>query len=76
MNNDAQQFHSFAENMPAETPDELWQYVQSLAPETIAQMSQPQSAEVKHVMERQVTGLLGALAGEGIDVSITMNREN
>ena len=76
MNNDAQQFPSFADNMPAETPDHLWQYVQSLAPETVAQMSKPQSDEVKQVMERQITGLLGALAGEGVDISITMNREN
>lgn len=78
MNNDAQQPHSFAENtpMPSQIPDDLLQYVQSLAPETVAQMSQPQSAEVKQVMEQQITGVLGGLAGEGIDISITMNREN
>lgn len=76
MNNDAQQSQSFAENMSVNVPDDLWQYVQSLAPETVAQMSQPQSVAVKQAMERQITGLLGGLTGEGVEVSITMNRQN
>ena len=77
MANEAQRFDGFLDsNTSAEMNDDLWQYVQSLTPEMVAQMSQPQSQEVQRVMERQITGLLGGLGGEGIDVSITMNREN
>ncbi|OKH14223.1 DUF760 domain-containing protein [[Limnothrix rosea] IAM M-220] len=76
MNNEAQRFYDFLDNTQAEVKDDLWQYVQSLNPEMVAQMSQPQSGEVQQVMERQIIGLLGALSGEGINVSVTMTREN
>ncbi len=76
MNNEAQRFDNLLGNTQVEAKDDLWQYVQSLNPEMVAQMSQPQSDEVQQVMERQIIGLLGALSGEGINVSVTMNREN
>ncbi|AFY38130.1 hypothetical protein Lepto7376_1802 [[Leptolyngbya] sp. PCC 7376] len=76
MASEAQHFDGFLDNASAEIKDDLWQYVQSLTPEMVVQMSQPQSKEVQQVMERQIAGLLGGLSGEGIDVSITMNREN
>ena len=54
----------------------LWQYVQSLSPETIAHLSKPESQEVFQVMERNIIGLLGNLPSEQFDVAISTNREN
>jgi hypothetical protein len=54
----------------------LWQYVQSLNPETIAQLSRPDSNEVFQVMERNIIGLLGNLPSEHFGVTISTNREN
>ena len=54
----------------------LWQYVQSLSPETIAQLSQPKSQEVVQVMERNIIGLLGHLSSEQFEVSISTSKEN
>lgn len=54
----------------------LWQYVQSLSPETIAQLSKPTSSDVMQVMERNIIGLLGGLPAEHFDVTITTSREN
>jgi hypothetical protein len=53
----------------------LWQYVQSLSPETIAQLSKPTSPEVFQVVERNIIGLLGGLPSEHFDVTITTSRE-
>lgn len=75
MNNEAQSFYNVANNLQGQN-EELLQYVQSLAPEMIAQMSQPQSTEVKQVMERNIIGLLGNLGGEGVDISVSMSRES
>ncbi|OLP16123.1 hypothetical protein BST81_22875 [Leptolyngbya sp. 'hensonii'] len=63
----------------ANTPDHggiLWQYVQSLSPETVAHLSKPASTEVFQVMERNIMGLLGALPPDNFDVTITTNREH
>jgi hypothetical protein len=54
----------------------LWQYVQSLNPDTIAHLSRPTSPEVMQVMERNIIGLLGGLPGDGFDVAITTNRDS
>jgi len=54
----------------------LWQYVQSLSPETIARLSKPMSSEVFQVMERNIVGLLGNLPTENFGVSVSTNREN
>ncbi|MCY6490721.1 DUF760 domain-containing protein [Leptolyngbya boryana IU 594] len=54
----------------------MLQYVQSLEPETIAQLSKPSSPEVLQVMERNIIGLLGGLPPESFDVMITTNRES
>jgi hypothetical protein len=54
----------------------LWQYVQSLNPETIAQLSKPGSPEVFQVIERNIIGLLGGLPSEHFDVQITTTREH
>jgi Protein of unknown function (DUF760) len=60
----------------AETQNLLWDYVQSLSPDTISQLSRPSSNEVFQVMERNILGLLGNLPPENFGVTISTNREN
>ena len=54
----------------------LLQYVQSMSPETVAQLSKPQSGEVFQVMERTITTMLGHLPSGQFGVTITTSREN
>ncbi len=54
----------------------LWQYVSSLSPETVSQLSKPSSPEVFGVIERNIIGLLGNLPSEHFNVNITTNRES
>ena len=54
----------------------LWQYVQSLSPETLTQLSGLQSREVAEIIEHNVVGLLGNLPRENFDVEITTNRDS
>lgn len=54
----------------------LWQYVQNMNPETIAQLSKPDSVEVMQVMERNIIGLLGGLPAQHFDVTVTTSREH
>ncbi len=56
--------------------NQLWQYVQSLNSDTIAQLSQPESKEVFQVMEQNIIGLLGSLPSEQFEISINTNREH
>ncbi|MBZ8179568.1 MAG: DUF760 domain-containing protein [Oscillatoria sp. PMC 1051.18] len=56
--------------------NDLWHYVQNLTPETIAQLSKPNSQEVFQVMERNIIGLLGTLPSEHFGVSISTSREH
>jgi len=72
--NDAINLSDF-NNTPSNESGQLWQYVQKLHPETIAQLSQPGSKDVIQVMERNIGGLLGGLPREGFEVTIAMNRE-
>jgi hypothetical protein len=64
-------FHS-----DAETENLLLQYVKSLSPEAVTQLSKPTSPEVFQVMERNIIGLLGNLPPEQFGVTITTNRES
>ncbi len=59
-----------------EMEENLWQYVQSLSPETIAQLSKPESSEVFQVMERNIIGLLGNLPSEHFGVTVSTSREH
>ncbi len=59
-----------------EEHNSLWHYVQSLSPETIAKLSQPQSQEVFGIIERNISGLLGNLPSGNFDVEIGTDREN
>jgi hypothetical protein len=45
----------------------LWNYVQSMSPETVAQLSKPGSSDVLRVMERNIIGLLGGLPSECVN---------
>jgi len=54
----------------------LLKYLQSLSPETIANLSQPKTSEVLQVMERNIGGLLGNLPAEGFGVMVSTSREN
>lgn len=74
MNNSLNQSHVFGGS--ESSPNLLWQYVQSMSPETIAQLSKPNSAEVFQVMERNIVGLLGGLPSEHFDVTVTTSREH
>jgi hypothetical protein len=58
------------------TENLLWQYVQSMHPETIAHLSKPGSSEVLQVMERNIIGLLGGLPSEQFEVTVTTSRES
>lgn len=73
MNNATNQVSEF---FGGESRNLLWQYVQSMSPETVAQLSKPESGEVLQVMERNIFGLLGALPPEHFDVAITTSREH
>jgi hypothetical protein len=65
-----------SEYFSGESNNLLWQYVQSMSPETVAQLSKPGSGEVLQVMERNIIGLLGGLPSEHFDVTITTSREH
>lgn len=52
----------------------LLQYVKTLEPETIAQLSTPND-DVRQMIERNVIGLLGGLPSEHFDVEVTTSRE-
>lgn len=54
----------------------LWEYVQSMSPETIAHLSKPMSPEVFQVMERHIVGLLGNLPSDHFGVTVNTSREN
>jgi Protein of unknown function (DUF760) len=59
-----------------ETVNQLWQYVSSMEPDTMARLSQPASEEVLQVMERHVVAMLGQLPSAHFDVMISTSREN
>lgn len=71
----------FKQNQPlfhdqSDSVNQLWQYVQSLSPEMMSQLSKPHSAEVFQVMERNLMGLLGTLPSEHFEININTSREN
>ena len=76
MSNISNQVSEFGFDGDSKQLNLLWQYVQSLAPETVTQLSKPTSAEVFQVMENNIVGLLGNLPSEHFGVTVTTNREN
>lgn len=75
MSNSSNQVSDFF-NSESQTSNSLWQYVSSLSPETISQLSKPGSPEVLGVIERNIIGLLGSLPPENFNVNINTNRES
>jgi hypothetical protein len=60
----------------ASANNSLWQYVQSMNPEIVAQLSKPFSNEVFQVMERAIVTMLGNLPPEHFGVTVTTSRDN
>ena len=60
----------------SEDENSLWQYVQSLSPETVTHLSQPESKEVFQIIEHNISGLLGNMPSDDFDVAISTNRES
>jgi hypothetical protein len=60
----------------SESGNLLWQYVQSMNPQDVAQLSKPSSPEVLQAMERTIVQMLGILPGQDFNVTITTNRDN
>jgi hypothetical protein len=54
----------------------LWQYIKSLNPEMVAQLSKPTSPEVLQAIERTVVSMLGSLPSEDFDIEITTSRQH
>ncbi len=75
MNNTSNRSPEFFDET-GENANLLWQYVQSLSPETVSHLSRPTSNEVFQVMERNIVGLLGNLPPEHFGVTITTSREH
>ncbi len=75
MNNELNRSQSFLGG-EGESGEGFWQYVQSLSPDTITQLSRPESSEVFQVMERNIIGLLGNLPSEHFAVSVNTSREH
>jgi hypothetical protein len=55
--------------------NQLWQYVQSLNPETVAQLSQPNSPEVLHLIQQAIVAMLGNLPSNKFNTIITTSRD-
>ena len=56
--------------------NDFLQYIQSLTPEAVAQLSKPQSSEVFQVMEHNIIGMLGNLPSEHFNMTVTTSRES
>jgi hypothetical protein len=66
----------FEGDSTATTGEHLWQYIQSMSPETMRQLSKPVSPEILQVMERNIVGMLGSLPSGQFDMVVTTSREN
>ncbi len=55
--------------------NKLLQYVQSMNPEVVTKLSQPDT-EVAQIMERNLMQMLGGLPSEDFDVTITTDRNH
>ncbi|MBD2343108.1 DUF760 domain-containing protein [Anabaena subtropica] len=53
----------------------LWEYVQSMSPQTVTQLSKPGSSEVLQLIQRAVMATLGNLPREQFNTNITTSRE-
>lgn len=76
MNSEQNPNSEFFDSEDGEGTNFLWQYVQSMSPDTVSQLSKPSSQEVFQVMERNIVGLLGNLPSEHFGMNITTSREH
>lgn len=76
MSNLSRQNPEFFESETTNSGNKLWDYVQSMNPETVNFLSQPASVEVSQAFERTIINLLGTLPSEDFNISITTSREN
>jgi hypothetical protein len=60
---------------PEENQDQFWQYLQSLNPETVSQLSKPNSSEVFEVIQKSIVAMLGNLPGDRYNTMITTSRD-
>jgi hypothetical protein len=60
---------------PQENQDQFWQYIQSLNPQTLSQLSQPNSPEVLEVIQKSIVAILGNLPHDRYNTMITTNRD-
>lgn len=74
MNNSSNRLSEFTDS--SSESNQFWNYLQSLSPDTIAQLSKPSSSDIFQVMERNIVGLLGGLPSEHFDITITTSRED
>lgn len=70
------EFMDAQSSQDAPKENSLLSYVKTMDPDTINQLSRPDSSEVMQVMEHNVMGLLGGLPSSHFDVTVTTNREN
>lgn len=76
MNNISHQDPEFFESETTNSGNKLWNYVQSMNPETVTQLSQPASAEVLQAFERTIVNLLGNLPSTDFNITIATSRES
>ncbi|VXD14173.1 DUF760 domain-containing protein [Planktothrix paucivesiculata] len=76
MNDRSKRNSEFFQEETGELGNLLWQYVQSMSPDTVSQLSKPNSSEVFQVMERNILGLLGNLPSEHFGITVTTSREH
>ncbi|MEM6835794.1 MAG: DUF760 domain-containing protein [Cyanobacteria bacterium P01_C01_bin.120] len=74
MNNSSDRTSTFWDDQKG-GDNSLLEYVQSMTPETVAQLSRPVSQDVMQVMEHNIIGLLGGLPSQHFDISVTTSRE-
>jgi len=70
------EFMDAQSSQDAPKENSLLSYVKTMDPDTINQLSRPDSSDVMQVMEHNVMGLLGGLPSSHFDVTVTTNREN
>lgn len=76
MNNSSGQTPAFWDHQQRGGANALLEYVQSMSPETVAQLSRPVSPDVMQAMEHNIIGLLGGLPSQHFDISVTTSREH
>ncbi|NEQ95370.1 MAG: DUF760 domain-containing protein [Cyanothece sp. SIO2G6] len=76
MNEQSNQVPSFLAGEDNATQDSLWDYVRSMSPDTVSQLSKPLSPEVFQVMERNIVGMLGQLPPDQFNFQISTSRES